>query len=109
MMVWTSVYILEIDMERQTYCDFTFVFGYKFGSAHSFDSVEEIFINSTRSSQIIYGFGANSYTRRNHDFDAYLKFSNGKKIFLTSDTNEKELVRRLQPIARKLGTQIKLS
>jgi len=105
-LIWTSFYILEIDVENKTYADLTSVFGRKFGKAVAFDEIENVFIKSSVVSQTIHGFGPNSYEKKNYEFDAYLKFTNGEKLFLVSDEDEKELRKRLKPVLKKLETEL---
>jgi len=105
-MLWTTFYMLEIDIKNQTYLEFTAVLGYKFGTIHSFDGIEKIFIDAEVYSQKIYGYGPNAHEMKSYEFKAYLRFSNGEKLFLVSDEDEKELIERLQSTVRKLKTQI---
>ena len=106
-LIWTSFYILEIDVEKKTYRDLTSVFGRTFGKAVDFNEIENVFIKSSIVSQTIHGFGPNSYEKKDYEFDAYLKFTNGEKLFLVSDDDKKELVKRLQTVLKKLGTEIR--
>ncbi|MCP4460009.1 MAG: hypothetical protein GY816_18600 [Cytophagales bacterium] len=105
-LMWTSFYVLEVDVEMKTYCDFTAVLGRKFGRVHPFDGIEKVFIKASAISQTIYGYGPNSYEKKTYEYDAYLKFTDGQKLFLASDEDKSELAKRLQPILKKLGTEI---
>ncbi len=105
-LMWTSFYILEIDMKSHTYFDFTSVIGFKFGERKSFDGIEKAFINKTSYTQQLHGYGPNSYNKKSHVAKAYVKFLNGEKLFLVSDEDEKELIDRIQPILKKLDTRL---
>lgn len=95
-LLWTTFRLLEIDAKNQTYSELTSVLGRKFGRTHSYQGIEKVFLDRV-------SFGAqNAIT----EYDAYLKFQNGGKLFLISDEDEKELIDRLQPILKKLGTEI---
>lgn len=95
-LLWTTFRLLEIDVKNQTYSEFTSILGRKFGRTHSYQGVEKIFLDRV-------SFGPQKTMT---EYDAYLKFKNREKIFLVSDVDEKELIERLQPILKKLGTDI---
>ena len=95
-LLWTTFRLLEIDITSGTYSKFTSVLAYKFGRTQSYDGIEKIFID-----RVFFG-PRNTMT----EYDAYLKFENGERLFLVSDENEKSLIERLQPILKKLGTEI---
>ena len=95
-LLWTTFRLLEIDSKNQTYSEFTSVLGRKFGPTHSYQGIEKVLLDRV-------SFGSkNAMT----EYDAYLKFQNGEKIFLVSDEDENELIERLQPTLKKLGTEI---
>ena len=97
-LLWTSFYIAEIDIDHQTYGERTSILGRSFGQVISYDGIEKIvidrvaFVDGSRGAAV--------------QFDAHLKFTNGEKFFLVSDDDEKELIKRLQPILKKLRTEI---
>ena len=106
-LLWTSFHIVEIDLERKMYHDLTVVLGRKTGETKAFDSIEKVFINRVKFQQASnhYSTGAR---RIHHGFEykAFVKFAHGETLFLVSDKDEKELIERLQPVLKKLGTEI---
>ena len=97
-LLWTSFHLLEIDPKSKTYGEFTSVLGRKFGRAHSFDGIERIYLDRVE-------FGSQNEMV---EYDAYVKFTNGEKLFLVSDEDEKELKKRLKPVIKKLGVEIEI-
>ncbi len=109
-LAWTSFYMVGIDTEEKTYSDWTVVMGRKYGSTKAYDEIEDIFIKkfNTTSSVVNYGTGRR-YETKDTEFVSYLKFRSGVKLELVTDNELEELISRLKPIAKKLGTEIRQS
>lgn len=97
-LLWTTFYVAEIDIKNQTYGERTSVLGRSFGRLHSYNGIEKVVIDRVT-------FGSKNTMI---EYDAYVKFTNGEKLFLVSDEDEKELSRRLKPVLKKLGVQIQV-
>jgi len=97
----------EIDPEQRTYKEYNSYFFVKSGDSVSYSAVEKIYINSAKESQTMHpAHTLDSRTFETTVYNAYLKFEDGTKIFLTSRKNKKNLIQLLDPIARKLDVQL---
>ena len=107
---WTSFYLLEIDLDKKEYGDYTIVLGRKMGEKRSYPKIEDVFIKKFNTSQNIVNYGTGrQYQIKDIEFTAYLKFTNDEKIELVSDTKEERLIQRLNPIVKKMQTSIRRS
>ena len=109
-MVWTSLYLVEIDLEKKEYGDYTVVLGRKFGELKSYPEIEDVFIKKFNTSQNVQNYGTGrTYNLRDVEYQAYLKFTDDVKVELVSDKNEDRLIKRLEPIVKKMRTTIRRS
>ena len=107
-MMWTSFHVLEIDMSTKTYNDHTVVLGRGSGDSGTFSSIEKVFINEVGFTTASNRYSTGERTvHSGREFKAYVKFDTGEKLFLISDEDYNALVERLQPIVKKLNTEIK--
>lgn len=98
---------VEFDLDSSTiraYYQFLFIF--KTGKKERLSEVDKIFINSGKVSQKVNTMVTTGITVRSVEYDAYLKFRNGKKFYLVSDNNKEKLMERLFPLEAILQTQI---
>ncbi|QCK14449.1 hypothetical protein DCC35_06695 [Mangrovivirga cuniculi] len=104
--VLTTKYGFSIDLKNNIYHDYTLVFGFKIGQKHAFEEIDCIFykINSTLETRSDYST-ANSSTKRKIDFDAYIRFSDNKKVHLGSYKDEESLIKNIKPYAESLNTK----
>lgn len=97
----------EIDLAGRTYREYNSFLFLKSGKAKSFDEVEKIFINSGKVSQRVYtAHTTSSSVFLNVEYNAYLKFRSGEKIFLFSERNKNRMLRRAKQIAASLNTEL---
>jgi hypothetical protein len=101
-LVVTTHYRIEVDFNRGTYRDYTWIVGIKSGETARFDRIEYIFINKNKVSQTLSGHVTSANIRR-YDYNGYLKFSETQKIHLRSDESKTKLVRHMQFIAARLN------
>jgi hypothetical protein len=79
----------------------------KTGRPKSFQGIEKIFINSGRVTQRIYtAHTTSSSSFSNVEYNAYLKFSEGVKVFLFSGRNKNRMMRKAEDLARSLNTSL---
>lgn len=71
----------------------------KFGKWVKYDQAEKIYINSGSTSQKIYTQVTDGITVKSKEFNAYLKFDNGSKIYLASKKDKTRLIKRLQKLS----------
>ena len=96
-----------IDREAMTYREYNSYFFIKNGETKRYNDVEKIFINSSNESQKIYtAHTLDSSTFTNTVYNAWLKFDNGVKIFLTTQKSKEALSKKLYPISKFLNTEI---
>lgn len=105
--IWTSFYLLEIDPDKKQYLDATVVMGRKFGRPNPYESIEDIFIKPQGYTQNFHSRSGAVFENKSVKFDGYLKFSDGKKIFLISDEEKEDLKKKLKPFAEQLQTTIR--
>lgn len=97
----------EIDTIRKRYREYySFIF-IKTGKYQTYQAVERLFVNRSQESQRIYSAHTNqSSTFTNEVFNAYLKFSSGKKILLRKGKKKEKLMAQLNLISQSLQTQV---
>lgn len=94
-----------VDVKQKTYKEYTSYMFIKSGEVERFNGIEKIFINSARQSQRLNSmYTLEGSTYHNTVYNAYLKFDNGKKIFLTSRKDKDVLIAQMQRAADVLGT-----
>lgn len=97
----------EIDPVRKTFREYNSYLFMRRGVTEKYNQVEKIFINESKVSQKIYtAHTLDSSTFRSVLYNAYLKFDDGKKIFLTSRKNKERLINLLNPIVGSLGVDL---
>jgi hypothetical protein len=97
----------EIDPAKKTYREYNSFLLLKTGSSSPYQFVEKIFINSEKTSQKMYtAHTLNSSTFHNVHYNAFIKFDNGEKIFLTTRKEKPKLMAMLTPIAQTLDTVV---
>ncbi|MBN8576162.1 MAG: hypothetical protein J0L66_04435 [Cytophagales bacterium] len=97
----------EINLVQKTYREYTSFGLFKTGKFHPYDSVEKIFINSSRESQKMYtAHTLHSSTFKSIYYNAYLKFANGEKIHLKKETDKEVLIQKLKPLSKAVEIEI---
>ncbi len=97
----------EIDLSSNTYREYHSFLFLKKGRAKEYEGIENIFVNSGKVSQRIYtAHTSSSVNFSSIEYNAYLKFTDGIKVFLVSGKNKKKLMKKLDQIARTLQTSI---
>ncbi|MFA0960266.1 hypothetical protein AB9P05_00510 [Roseivirga sp. BDSF3-8] len=98
-------YFIAIDTEKNQYYDGTIVFGIKSGSWHPYSALDLLYFYQKRYSRKINSF-ASSTTVRSASYDGYLRFTDGEKIQLISEPDEKKAIELMTEIARKLNLNL---
>jgi hypothetical protein len=97
----------EIDGINKTFREYNSYLFVKFGETKKYNGIEKIFINGSKESQTMYTAHTTSSTTFTHlVYDAYLKFDNGEKIFLTGRKDKNKLIRVLEPVVKRLTVQV---
>jgi hypothetical protein len=90
---------VEIDFSNTTFREYNSYFFYKTGIADKYETVEKVYINQSVVSQTMYtAHTSSSSTFRNVVFNAWIKFNDGRKVFLGSHRNKEKLVKRLNAL-----------
>jgi hypothetical protein len=90
--------------ESNSYREYNSILFIKTGKGKKYQRIEKIFINPVRVSKTIYtAHTSNSSTFQDVEYNAYLKFSDGEKIFLLSGKNKNRIRNRLKIIAETLN------
>lgn len=88
------------------YREYNSFFFLKFGDWTNFDEVEKIFINSKNVTQKIYTMITTGITTRNVEYNAFMKFGNGTKIYLMGKENKESLLKKLTKISDFLQIEV---
>lgn len=88
----------------RAYKSFLFI---KSGDKKKYQGVEKIFINAQAISQRMYTMHTNHGSDfKSLEYNAYLKFDNGNKIYLDTNKDKKALIDKLQELAGFLKTEV---
>jgi len=110
LLVWTSFYMLEIDVLARTYQSYSAIMGRAFfKKVVHFETIRGVAIREASYSQTMYSRAGVGHTRRWKEYEAQLLLDEDKKVVLISDEDREELMERLKTIVSKLGTEIKSS
>ncbi len=97
----------EIDDMNKTFREYNSYLFVKIGDTKKYNGIERIFINGSKESQTIYtAHTTSSSTFTNIVYDAYLKFDNGEKIFLTGRKDKQKLIQVVNPVAKSLNVEL---
>ena len=98
----------EIDVDGKYYLEYTsFLFFIKSGSKEKFLDMEKIFINTSKTKQQFYtAHTTKSSIFENIEFNAFLKFSDGRKVHLLQKRKKEALLAQVNKVAMKLGVPI---
>ena len=106
-LILTSYEGTEIDPSSRTYREYNSFLFIKKGKAKNYQGIEKIFINSAKVSQRVYtAHTSASATFSNIEYNAYLKFKEGEKVFLLSGKDKTKLLKKLRDISRSLNTSV---
>jgi hypothetical protein len=97
----------EINPGSRTYREYNSFLFLKKGKRKKYGSIEKIFVNSGKVTQKVYtAHTMTSATFSRVEYNAWLKFRDGEKLFLASARNKEKLLKRLNEIAGKLNTSV---
>lgn len=97
----------EIDPSSQTYREYQSFLFMKKGKPKKYGGIEKIFVNSGKVSQKIYtAHTSQSTTFSNIEYNAYLKFNDGVKVFLLARKSKTKLLDKLNNAARVLNVSV---
>jgi hypothetical protein len=97
----------EIDGANKTFREYNSYLFVKIGDSKKYNGIDRIFINGSKVSQRMYTAHTTSSNTFTHlVYDAYLKFDNGEKIFLTGRKDKNKLIRVLEPVVKRLKVQV---
>jgi len=97
----------EINPVNHTYREYNSFLFMKNGEEKKYNDIEKIFVNSAKVSQRVYtAHTLKSSTFTNVEYNAYLKFGDGVKVFLMSRKNKTKLLEKLRDLSRSLNTTV---
>lgn len=97
----------EIMPDSSSYREYNSFLFIKTGKGKKYQGIEKIFINPVRVSTKMYtAHTSKSSTFYNIEYNAYLKFSDGEKVFLFSDKNKTRIQNRLKLVAESLNVPL---
>lgn len=97
----------EIDPAMKTFREYHSILFFRYGEKEKYEGVENIFINASKVSQTVHpAHTLDSATFNHMEFNAYLKFSDGKKIFLMSKKSKTELMNKLKSVTEALKVEV---
>lgn len=98
---------VEIDKVQKTYREYTSFFLIRRGKKKKYQDVEKLFINSSKTTTQMSSAKANHTTTFiNQEFNGYLKFSDGQKLFLLSTRKKEKLETVLSSVSNFLQVPI---
>lgn len=98
---------IEIDPVSRTFRGYNSCLFIRGGTTEKYNEVVKVFISPSRVSQTMYtARTSHSSTFRYVVFNAYLKFDDGRKIFLTSRKNKVKLIKLLNPVVTALSVDL---
>lgn len=89
---------VDFNGREKVYREYNSFLFLKFGKWVKYDQAEKIYINSGSTSQKIYTQVTDGITVKSKEFNAYLKFDNGSKIYLASKKDKNRLIKRLKKL-----------
>ena len=97
----------EIDPVKKTFRSYTSFFFFKTGEFEKYTEAEKIFINSGNQSTKMYSAHTSlSTTITERVFNAYIKFSNGDKVYLLTSKSKEDVIKKLTPLTKALRVEI---
>jgi hypothetical protein len=97
----------EIEPGSKTFREYTSYLFFRTGAIEKYSGIERVFINDAKMSQKMYtAHTLNSSTFSSVIYNAYAKFDDGKKIFLTSRKDKAKLLKLLNPVVASLGVDL---
>ena len=97
----------EINPSTRTFREYNSFLFLKRGRNKKYSAIEKIFVNSGKVSQRIYtAHTMNSGIFTNMEYNAFLKFEDGVKVFLVSHKNKNRLLLKLNKIGRALNVPV---
>jgi hypothetical protein len=107
LLVWTSFYMLEVDVSAKTYQTYNAILGRAFFREEvRFEKIRGVVIKEANYSQTMYSRSGIGHTWRWKEFEAQLLLDEDKKVILISDEDRQALLERLNPILKKLRAEI---
>ena len=108
LLIFTAHSGVEIDMKNKTYREYmSFFYFLRMGKTEKYNNIEYLFVNSDNVSQKIYTPRTlNSSTFTHREYNAFVKFDNGDKIKLWSQTSKEILLSKLKTLAHQLNTSV---
>ncbi len=97
---------LEVNEIAKKYRAFNAFFFIKFGEWKSYDQFDHIFINSSKTSQKVNTMVTTGITARNLEYNAYLKFNDGYKLYLSTKRDKAELLNKVSGFAETFSLDV---
>jgi hypothetical protein len=97
----------QIDPSTKTFREYHSILSFRYGQKETYDGVENIFINAAKVSQTVHpAHTLDSATFSHVEYNAYLKLSDGRKIFLMSKRSKTKLINRLKQVMNVLKVEV---
>lgn len=97
----------EIDSGAKTFREYNSCLFIRVGARERYNEVEKVFINTSKVSQTMYtAHTSHSSAFRYVLFNAYIKFDDGRKLFLTSRKDKVKLIKLLNPVVTALSVDL---
>lgn len=109
-LVFTTRWVLEVNVQHKTWKHALRIIGFHLGISKPFNAIERVFINKLRMKQnampVAPGLPSLLPSYSEYLYKAFLKFDDGEKLELLTDTDKAKLVRTLNRYNDVLQTQI---
>jgi hypothetical protein len=105
LVIITTHYRLQVDLDNKTYHDYLWIAGFKNGEKGVFHQIEYLFINKSKVKETMQLRVASSAIQR-EVFNGYLKFSEQDKVHLLTLDSKESLIKKIKGIASQLKVDV---
>ncbi len=105
-LILTAYRGIIFDASKRTYRDYNAFLGIKIGAESYYQTVEKIYINASNMSQTIYSRANNKAIAQYEEYNAYIKFGDGTKLFICSSKNKSKLIKKLKGLKEYFQLEI---
>ncbi len=106
LLMLTARYGLLLDVKERRYKEYARLLFYKKGQWLGYANIEKVFVNKLKVSETMVTRTGARFDTKSQVYQAYLKFDDGTKVELDSDSNKEHLLFRLGQYNERLQTII---
>lgn len=96
----------EIDLKEKIFREYNSFFYYKSGEKETFNSIDQIYITTSRVSQEIYTKITTTSTIRSVVYNVYIVFNGDHKVHLVSKKNKDKALKSIEVLLKETGLKL---